>query len=517
MSKIGRNDPCSCGSGKKYKKCCLKNNQASPLSFTRRKMRQTEAELVKEILAYSRKHYHEDLILNAWGDFVLWREIDMFEKEFYPELNEPTPDMIIEFDTLFTPWFLFKWKASKEDIAIELKDLEKQKIEEKLQAREKSALPAKTLAELYLTEKGNSLPEFAKNFISQSINQPFSYFLITHVVVGKQMTIKDLFIDREITVEELSASQTLKSGTIIFARVITIDNTSIFFGMAPYAISQTYHQYFIEYREDILMENKIIDEDLLTDYDDDFRDSYFDIREQLLNPKMPELHNTDGDKLQLIELHYTVECSVIEAFEALKTLSLIPADELRQDGHYDNKEELTAIELSWMEKGNKQHSQWDNTVKANLSLKKEKLVINVNSQQRADQIKRKISRRLGKKASFQNAVYQSTEKLMEGAQQQQSSSQSLPKKLNQMEGNLDLIQQSPEIQEMIAKMQAEHWDNWPDMELPALNNQTPRKASKSKKGRELLESLLLEFQHQAKINPDMAPDLIKLRRELNMD
>jgi len=23
MSKIGRNDPCPCGSGKKYKKCCL--------------------------------------------------------------------------------------------------------------------------------------------------------------------------------------------------------------------------------------------------------------------------------------------------------------------------------------------------------------------------------------------------------------------------------------------------------------------------------------------------------------
>ena len=23
--KVGRNDPCSCGSGKKYKKCCLKS------------------------------------------------------------------------------------------------------------------------------------------------------------------------------------------------------------------------------------------------------------------------------------------------------------------------------------------------------------------------------------------------------------------------------------------------------------------------------------------------------------
>ena len=27
MSKIGRNDPCPCGSGKKYKKCCLKKDQ----------------------------------------------------------------------------------------------------------------------------------------------------------------------------------------------------------------------------------------------------------------------------------------------------------------------------------------------------------------------------------------------------------------------------------------------------------------------------------------------------------
>ncbi len=28
MAKIGRNDPCVCGSGKKYKNCCLKNSEA---------------------------------------------------------------------------------------------------------------------------------------------------------------------------------------------------------------------------------------------------------------------------------------------------------------------------------------------------------------------------------------------------------------------------------------------------------------------------------------------------------
>ncbi len=33
MAKIGRNDPCPCGSGKKYKKCHLVQTKASPSPF----------------------------------------------------------------------------------------------------------------------------------------------------------------------------------------------------------------------------------------------------------------------------------------------------------------------------------------------------------------------------------------------------------------------------------------------------------------------------------------------------
>lgn len=29
MTKIGRNDPCSCGSGKKYKQCCMLKEQST--------------------------------------------------------------------------------------------------------------------------------------------------------------------------------------------------------------------------------------------------------------------------------------------------------------------------------------------------------------------------------------------------------------------------------------------------------------------------------------------------------
>jgi len=32
MAKIGRNDPCACGSGKKYKKCCMARDEAAALA-----------------------------------------------------------------------------------------------------------------------------------------------------------------------------------------------------------------------------------------------------------------------------------------------------------------------------------------------------------------------------------------------------------------------------------------------------------------------------------------------------
>ena len=38
MAKIGRNDPCPCGSGKKYKKCCLLQQDSPKRSSSKRKM-----------------------------------------------------------------------------------------------------------------------------------------------------------------------------------------------------------------------------------------------------------------------------------------------------------------------------------------------------------------------------------------------------------------------------------------------------------------------------------------------
>ncbi len=497
MSKTGRNDPCPCGSGKKYKKCCLNKSQSLPSSFTRSKIRKFEGELVHMLLGYVDQKFSGQALVAAWEDFVVWRDLDPFDESDETFGSDSSQDYAVpEFETLFLPWFLFLWIPDTEPYFDELDGVPE------------VIFPAQTMVSLYCEEKRYKHNALSRQFIEQASTQPLSYYLISHIVPGKQMTVRDIFLEQDITVQEIMGSKTLDVGVIVFGRIITVDETSVFFGMAPYVIPQSYHNYFIEYREDIKSLRKKITVSVLSEYDEDFRDVYFDIREQLFNPQMPRLQNTDGDELRLQELFYSLSCSVSEAFDALKSLSLIPEEQIRQEASFDSQGEMTAIELSWMLKGNRQHQQWDNTVMGHLNIEPGKLKINVNSDQRAEQIKRKMTRRLGKRAQFKNTVYHSTEKMME----------ELPEQRQLAGTNHDELAQLPEVQEALGKILEEHWENWLDQSLPALNNQTPRQASKTNKGKELLEGLLLSIQTMSSKNqPELAPDLAMLRQKLNMD
>ena len=52
----------------------------------------------------------------------------------------------------------------------------------------------------------------------------------------------------------------------------------------------------------------------------------------------------------------------------------------------------------------------------------------------------------------------------------------------------------PEVQEKLKKMSEAHWENWFEMPIPALANQTPREAANSQAGKERLEALLLQYE-----------------------
>jgi hypothetical protein len=53
MLKVGRNDPCPCGSGEKYKNCCIKKGE----SFLKKMARKEENRKYKETKKLSKTEY----------------------------------------------------------------------------------------------------------------------------------------------------------------------------------------------------------------------------------------------------------------------------------------------------------------------------------------------------------------------------------------------------------------------------------------------------------------------------
>jgi len=481
MKKPGRNDPCPCGSGKKYKKCCLTKAAAPVASLTWQKMRRTEGELMHILLKHADKYYGHYAIGEAWDEFTLWNDVPM-DPESEPEL-----------DTAFLPWFVFNW------------------IPDNAESEEPEDYPEMQVAMHYLKQKGSRLDSFQRRFIEEICSRPYSFFVVTDVEPGRQMTLRNLMLGSKVSVHERQASTTLRIGSIIYTRVITMEDNAIMVGCAPTVIPPGYINEIIDFREELAEQIAAVDRDMLHEFDIELREIYYDIREALYHPALPELRNTDDDPLQLTKLYYTLNCTPREALAALATLSMSDFDALIHQGTLNKQGELLSIDFPWLKKGNKQHAGWDNTVMGHITIQGDELIIDVNSQQRADAIKRKITRRLGKRAVFHNAVIQSTEKMLEEVRNN-------PDGMNASTGQEDEdLMALPEVQEQLQEMAEQHWRKWLDTQLPALKGQTPREAAKDSLGKERLEALLLEFvQRNDDLPQPFAPDVDALRRSLGL-
>ena len=73
MAKIGRNEACPCGSGLKYKRCCLQKEKPEE---TVSPMQQLKLSLIAEIEKIQRAAKQGEEIVRELGVFVLWSDND---------------------------------------------------------------------------------------------------------------------------------------------------------------------------------------------------------------------------------------------------------------------------------------------------------------------------------------------------------------------------------------------------------------------------------------------------------
>jgi len=163
MNNVGRNDPCPCGSGRKYKTCCLMKSIAPVACLGWQKMRRTEGGLVEPLFDYAINTYGKASFTEAWNTFTLFKDAPV-DQDICPEL-----------DTLFPTWFVFNWMPDNFDV---VKDYH---------------FPEMPVALHYLKQKASSLDSYQRRFIEEACSQEFSFFKVIKVESGKHMILQDLF------------------------------------------------------------------------------------------------------------------------------------------------------------------------------------------------------------------------------------------------------------------------------------------------------------------------------------
>jgi len=221
-NKTGRNDLCSCGSGLKYKRCCLNKNMNPGWS----RLRKIEISIIKDHLTpYAKKKISENII-----------DAEIAYRDF---CQEERPDVISEdplSKSIFVPWFLFDWIPLDK---FGIKDFD----------------PKMTIAQNYVKRYRTRLSDAEERFIEVANTSYFSFYSVLEVEFEKTILIKDIILETTHTVIETVGTHCLKAGDIFFSRVITLDEQSILFGIACLKIPASHSTSLINFRNWLIAEN----------------------------------------------------------------------------------------------------------------------------------------------------------------------------------------------------------------------------------------------------------------------
>lgn len=485
--KPGRNDPCPCGSGsgKKYKQCCLKTEQAQPEEdFLWRRIRRVIEGSPMQMLEFTTAHFGKTALTEAWDDFMP-KSLDDGEDEAFAI---DTPHMPV-----FMPWFFYEWLPDPRYTSVK-----------------PEALDGRTPGRAYLDKKARQLDPLLVRYIEQCCATPFSYYDVLSIRPDDGFTLRDIFTGGETYVTEQAGSRQSQAGDILFGKVVTIDGVSMLEACAPFMFPPMDKSAILKLRKKMERGKQPLTPERLREYRYDMLSLYHDITDRLLNPVMPQLHNTDGDPLLLHKLVYTLECSPRATLDALRQLNLTEDDEsILTDAEFDPAGELRKIEFAWQKPGNNKHKNWNNTILGHLRIEGATLTAEVNSENRAQQFKKLMEKLLPGKARYKTTVIQSLESMLARSEKEGDTARS-----RQIQKEQDELNSRPEVQAKIAEYMRQHYCEWPEEKLPALNGKTPLQAVKTKDGKEMVEALLMDIERRGKhTTPPLDPAIIAALRE----
>ena len=462
--KIGRNDPCPCGSGKKYKNCCLGKQSEPSQTLYYRRLSEAYNRLADRLLPYATRKFGKEAIGVAIQEFLLWPDPD-------DEIGE---EIFEKVGPLFWPWFMFNWEYDTSSSELTLPGPE-----------------GLTVAELYAEEHRDRLDPLEHILIESTNRKPYSFLEVVHVDRGKGMQLEDVLKGGSIEVQERSGSEYVQPGDVVFGRAVSADGVGMIAGLGPTIIPPRLKPEVIQLRKELRKGLSSVTDDTLHEWDIEIRDLYFHLEDSLHS--LPQVCNTDGDPLEFHRLIYEVP-SAQEAFDKLYNLCVtVEAEELLAEAKRDSAGRIIRIEFSWDRLGHKASLGMPNTVLGRIVIDGRRLTAEVNSAKRAKALRHEIDTRLGDRARFKVDEIQDVKSLLSDPDGRK------PGKKHSAEH--DELMQHSEVREHLAEIIGRHWDGWIDQEIPALGGKTPREAVKSSDGREAVEALLKDAERDRGQDP----------------
>jgi hypothetical protein len=468
-----RNDPCPCGSGRKYKHCCLR---AAPAAQT------------PESLAWSRLrrlldgHHHDRLqfVSSVYGGVAFdeaWRRFTANRQAAFDPGHRDIP--------LFMPWLYHRWSP----------------LRGKSRVADASLHGVIPTAE-YLRRK-KQLDPLLREYLDSCLASPFSVFEVLRADAGRGLLMKDLLSGEEHDVTERSASTLMGEGDIVFGQVARAGGVTLLEATQSFVIPPLCKLDIIEFRSRRFKGSITVAPERVRRAEPALFALYRDIARRLWQRELPLLSNTDGDPLSLRRVVFDVP-SAREAFDALKHLALGQSEEdLLHDALLDADGTLQRVRFAWIKAGNAPNPEWDNTVLATIEIEGTRLLADVNSEQREQALRAIVAQALGKRAHHRATQIQSLQKLL--------SEDRAPTRAAAQDARLAEL---PEVQAKMRAMMARHYARWVHDKIPALGGRTPLEAVQDRAGREAVEALLCQLERDgSRTKPPLDPEIIRQLRE----
>jgi hypothetical protein len=286
--KPGRNDPCPCGSGKKYKQCCLLRDEAiaPDVAALRRVQRATDG-LTGRITAFADRHFGLEAIDDAWDEF----NVHAFEDDAFD------PDS--PYAGVFLSWFVHDWTPDPQS------------------TRVRATMRGVTPAAAYLRETGARLDPLARVWLEACAQTPFGFHEVLEVAPERGLRVRDLVGGAEADVTDPAVAKDVQPGVILYGRIVPIEGIAVLEGPTPVALPAEDRPAILELLRELRREFRDAGDELPRVAAADLRELYLSLTDRLLYPDDVEADDGRSGRVERLKLIFDID----DAEEASRALA----------------------------------------------------------------------------------------------------------------------------------------------------------------------------------------------------